>query len=136
MKKIMLFIALGLLAISCDLNKDNNYYTFDLIPVSSVTMPTAFAKDSITEIPVKFKRPSSCHFFDSFYYKRDDMTRTVGIYCVKSVESNCQPDYSTEIEVRLPFMPTQLGTYHFKFYNGENSLSAPQFFEYDVVVDH
>ncbi|MES2747173.1 MAG: hypothetical protein V4648_02275 [Bacteroidota bacterium] len=136
MKKIILFIALGLFFTSCDLGDEEPNYTLEILPISEVTMPTAFAKDSITEIPLKYIRPTSCHFFDDFYYEKINFQRTVAIYCAKANLDNCQNDNVTVIEVPLRFKPTELGTYHFKFWTGENSLGANQFLEYDVVVDH
>lgn len=137
MKKLILFIALGVFFSSCDIGSDDTTnYAFDLVPVSSVTMPATFAKDSTTNIPVKYIRPSNCHLFDSFYYEKDGFTRTVAINCVRFLQDNCQTDNATEIEVNLPFRPIELGTYHFKFYTGRDSSNVAQFLEYDVVVDH
>lgn len=136
MKKIFLFMALGTLFASCDIGGDESGYVLDLVPVSSVNMPADFAKDSITEIPVKYIRPTSCHFFDSFYYDKSGFNRTVAIYCAQSIQGGCQVDNATEIEVNLRFKPTELGTYHFKFLTSQSNISVPQYLEYDVVVDH
>ena len=135
MKKIILTIAIGFLFISCDLGDQENN-SIDLLSVNSVDMPIAFAKDSITEIPVKYIRPSSCHFFYDFYYERYDFKRTVAIYAVRSDSGGCQTDNTTLVEVGLKFKPTELGTYHFRFWTGDNAQGASQFIDYDVVVDH
>jgi hypothetical protein len=137
MKKIILFMALSLFFTSCDIGgNDNTDYVLNIVPVSEVTMPTAYAKDSITNIPVKYIRPTSCHFFDSFYYEKTDFTRTIAIYCAQSLQGNCQADNVTSVEVNLPFKPTQLGVYHFKFLTGQDANNVPQFLEFDVTVDH
>lgn len=136
MKRVLLFLTLGLLFAACDIGDSDIGYTFDMVPVSTVDMPADFAKDSITEIPVKYLRPTSCHFFDSFYYVKNGFDRTVAIYCAKVNDMGCQVDGTTELEVPLRFRPTELGTYHFKFFSGENIDGTPQFLEFDAVVDH
>ena len=136
MKKIILFLALGLIFSSCEIGEDDTNYVLDILPVSEVTMPTEFAKDSITEIPVKYIRPTSCHFFDSFFYEKNDFNRYVAIYCARSVQENCTADNVTVVEVPLRFKPTSLGTYHFRFWTGEDATGLNQYLEYDVVVDH
>lgn len=137
MKKILLFIALGLFLNSCDIGgNDNTNYVLNIVPVSDVTMPTAFAKDSITNIPLKYIRPTTCHFFDSFYYEKVNFERTVAIYCAQSLQGNCEADNVTAVEVNLPFKPTQLGVYRFKFLIGQDVNNVPQFLEFDATVDH
>ncbi len=137
MKKLFLFMALGLVFSSCTIDgNDTEDYTFNLVPVSSVDMPVAFAKDSITNIPVKYLRPTSCDFFNGFYYEKDGYERTVAVYCARLVQNNCQTDNVTEMTVNLPFKPGILGVYHFKFLTGNPSSINPQFIEFDVTVDH
>ncbi len=136
MKKTILFIALGLLSISCELGDDSPNTTLEILTVSEVNMPTAFRRDSITEIKVKYIRPTSCHFFNSFYYNGEDFDRTVAIYCAKTNQQGCQTDNITSVEVPLRFRPTEIGTYHFKFWSGEDANGLDQFLEYDVIVDH
>lgn len=135
MKRIVLFIAISLFFVGCEPASDE-YLQYDLLPVSSVDMPTEFAKDSITEIPVKYIKPTTCHFFYDFYYQKLGLNRTVAIYAATSGNPNCQPDYVTEVEIPLRFKPTELGTYHFKFLIGENPDGTNIFLEHDVVVDH
>jgi len=135
MKKIISVLVIGFLFASCDVgNSDTSQ--LELLPVSSVVMPTEFAKDSVTEIPVKYIRPTTCYFFNDFYYNKIEFQRTVAIYAVNLNENLCQADNVTEIEVPLKFKPTALGTYHFKFWIGDNSAGVGQYIEFDAVVDH
>jgi len=136
MRKIILLIPFYFLLSSCDIKGGESELTLEILPISEVNMPTAFARDSITEIPVKYIRPTSCHFFDSFYYAKNGFERTVAIYAGRPTRGNCQTDNATIIAVPLRFKRTEIGTYHFKFWFGENSGGADQFIEYDVVVDH
>ncbi len=135
MKKIIAALVIGLLFMSCDLGEEDPT-TLEVLPVESVEMPTAFAKDSVTEIPVTYIRPTTCHFFNNFYYSKVAFKRTVAIYALDLNEAGCQNDNVTLVEVPLPFKPTALGTYNFRFWIGDDAQGVSQYIEYDVVVDH
>lgn len=135
MKRIIL-TGLVLAFYSCSVPNDEENFRYEVNPVYQVTMPTKFAVDSVTIIPVKYKRPSSCHFFNDFYYNPVDFTRTVAIGMIVSTSGNCQTDNTTIIEVPLKFSPKIIGTYHFKFWIGNDANGVEQFSEHDVVVDH
>ncbi|MBN8641007.1 MAG: hypothetical protein J0L86_04265 [Flavobacteriales bacterium] len=134
MKRIASAIALCLLIVSC--TPEGDTYTLEILPVAKVEMETAFAKDSVTEISVKYLRPSNCHFYEDFYYERIDFTRVVAIYNAKLNKDNCQSVANDTVTVPLKFKPTQLGTYTFKFWKGTNNAGEDEYFEYDAVVNH
>jgi hypothetical protein len=134
MKKTIALFGLSLLLFSC--TQEEERYASELKPVFEVDMPTAFAKDSVTEIPIRYKKVSTCHLFDGFYYDRDGMNRTVAIHTIKLNQDNCQTDADTNVEVNLEFRPVALGTYHFKFWKGENAQGVDEFMEFDAVVNH
>lgn len=136
MKSIYLLLALGFITISCDPRYDGPTDELETLPVSQVVMPVKFAKDSITEIPVQYIRPTVCHFFYDFYYERNNFTRTVAIIALKQNSgSNCPPSQLNHTAT-LKFKPTSLGTYHFKFWTSTNAQGVDQFAEYDAIVDH
>jgi len=135
MKPIFLILALSFLIISCDASYQEPEQTLETIPVSLVDMPTQYAKDSITEIPVSYIRPTVCHTFFDFYYSRENNDRTVAIIALKQNNSSC-PVSQTSYTVPLKFKPTALGTYHFKFWTGVNAQGVDQYTEYDAVVNH
>lgn len=136
MKKIILLIAFGSLLISCDASYDGPNQTLETIPVSQVTMPSAYAKDSITEIPVNYIRPTACHSFFDFYYERNGLTRTVAVIMIKENNVSSCPVSQTTYTIPVKFKPIALGTYHFKFWKGTNSSGVDEYFEYDAVVNH
>jgi hypothetical protein len=135
MKRILFLIITALFITSCSLPEDETT-TVDLVPVNTVEMPTAFAKDSITEIPVTYTRPTSCHVFSDFYYYINGNERTVAVYCAKLNQDICTTDVPYPTTVPLRFKPAYLGTYHFKFFTGTDDAGLDQFIEYDAVVNH
>jgi hypothetical protein len=138
MKKIVLLFALGAIAASCNVNNNNSgpNFQYEVLPVNQVTMPTAFAVDSVTEIPMKYIKPTTCHYFEDFYYNKDGQTRTVAIYTSHFFQDNCQTDGVTLVNEVLKFKPAAIGTYHFKFWTGENAQHVDQYLEFDAVVNH
>jgi len=136
MKKILLTTILALVFVftSCDIYEDEPIY-IQVSAVSEVVNPNQYAKDSITEIPVKYKLPSQCHVFRQFYYEAHDFNRLVAIESLKTGNNTCPQDEELRTAV-LRFKPTSLGTYHFKFWLGEDAQGVDQFIEFDAVVDH
>lgn len=135
MKKAILFSAAFVLLVSCNNNDDDYQRTVELLPVAKAEMPTEFVKDSITNIPVKFLRPTTCHIFDGFYYQKESNQRTVAVYLEQLEQSNCVTPLDTSIQV-LNFKPRDTGMYHFKFWKGKDSSGTNLFDEYDVHVAH
>ena len=136
MKPIFLILAVSFLIISCSPNYDGPTETLETLPVSTVDMQTKFAKDSITEIPVSYVRPTVCHTFYDFYYLREGMNRTVAIISLKQNGGTSCPASQTTYTVPLKFKPSSIGTYHFKFWTGTNASGVDQYTEYDAVVNH
>ena len=123
---------IALTVISCDFSSDEPT-EYIIAPVQDVTMPASYKVDSISEIKIRYQRPTSCHFFNGFYYDIADKTRTVAIYFAKLNQSNCNP-VSDVFEVPLNFKPMQSGTYIFKFWDGSNEDGTDHFTEYIAVV--
>lgn len=139
MKKFILAILFCSLLLSCSLEDGNKTFNLDIVPVSSVEMPTAYRVDSITKIPVTYIRPTLCHEFSNFYYNSIGNERTVAIYCSKPNDTECTPlgnnnNYSTT--VTLSFKPKNTGTYNFRFWTGVDMNGTDQYIEHEVVVDH
>ncbi len=134
MKKLIVVFLLVFVISSCTNTEES--YTLEILPVAKVEMQTAFARDSVTEIPVKYIRPSKCYFFEDFYYQKNDFTRVVAIYNAHLSRNDCQVVENDTVVVPLKFKPTEIGTYTFKFWKGTNTSGQEDFFEYEVVVDH
>jgi hypothetical protein len=137
MKKFILITLSSLMFISCSIDNPGEGVNLEIVPVSTVQMPTAFKVDSITEIPVTYIRPSSCHLFSNFYYNSIGNERTVAVYCSKINNQNCTDGggFNLPITVPLSFKPASIGTYKFRFWTG-NIAGVDQYIEHEVVVDH
>jgi hypothetical protein len=135
MKSIFLSLALSFLFFSCDTGYQEPEQSLETLPVSQVDMPTKFAKDSITQIPISYIRPTVCHSFYDFYYYREGNTRTVAVIALKQNNGSC-PASQTTYTAPLKFKPAATGTYHFKFWIGANTAGVDQYAEYDAVVNH
>jgi hypothetical protein len=135
MKRILLILSISFLISSCDISYGEPEQSLETLPVSLVEMPTKFAVDSITEIPVSYVRPTVCHGFYDFYYLKEGYNRTVAIITRKMNSNDC-PVSETTYTAPLKFKPTSIGTYHFKFWTGKSSYGVDQYAEYDALVNH
>ncbi len=136
MKYIYMLLAVGFLTLSCETKYEGLTETLETLPVSQVVMPVKYAKDSVTEIPVQYIRPTVCHSFYNFYYERSGLTRTVAIISVKENDASSCPPSQLEYTATLKFKPAALGTYHFKFWTSTDTQGVNHFIEYDAIVNH
>lgn len=139
MKKLISILFLAVLTAftfsSCELGDDDNLnYHFELIPVESVVMPESFVMGQTYPIKVYYKRPTSCHFFEGFYYERDLNVRTVAVQASVIETTGCDELDEAPVEASFDFVPTSNGTYVFKFYQGEDQYGNNVFLEYEVPV--
>ena len=136
MKQVIFILLSGLLLYSCSLDEGEPQLNLEIVPISSVEMPTAFKVDSITEIPITYIRPTACHNFANFYYNSLGNERTVAVYCTKASSTECVPNTDYILTVPLSFKPKTIGTYHFRFWTGVDTNGADQYIEYEAVVNH
>lgn len=135
MKRVLYALAISFLITSCSLNDDNQDFNLSLLPVNYVEMPTQYAVDSVTQIPVTYINPSACYTFSNFYYNAIGNERTVAIYCAFDDNQGCtQTNYETTVP--LNFKPKYTGTYTFRFWTGVDAEGIDQYIEHEIVVDH
>ncbi|TDP59978.1 hypothetical protein [Flavobacterium dankookense] len=138
MKQVIFIVLSSLLLFSCSLDGEEQQLNLEIVPISQVEMPTAFKVDSITEIPITYIRPTSCHNFANFYYNSLGNERTVAVYCTKINSTECVPGQGNDyiLTVPLSFKPKSVGTYHFRFWTGVDANGADQYIEYEAVVNN
>lgn len=136
MKKVsILLMFFTLLLVSCNLDDEPNSVDV-ILPVESVVIPSTMELNQESEILIKYRRPTTCHLYDGFYYQADGLTRVLAIYAIKLNENNCQnAEDEGPYEVIFRFKPTELVTYHFKFWTGTNLDGVDEYLEYDVEVN-
>lgn len=129
MKKILSLLSLFLVLISCSTESDGPKIHYELIPIQNVTMPDIFYIGEQNEILIEYKKPTTCHGFDGFYYEKNDMIRTVAVQNYVVEQDNCQNLTNEVKEETLKFNPNTIGTYTFKFWQGKDSNGNDIFLE-------
>lgn len=137
------FVTLFILAVitsftfaSCELNDDNSpTYNFEFAVIDSVDVPDHFVLGETKEITVYYKRPSTCHFENGFYYEKNLNTRTFALQMAVVNNTTCEPiEEEVVSEASFNFYVSNNGSYLFKFYNGEDANGQNTFLEYEIPV--
>jgi hypothetical protein len=136
MKQFLIVTILSVMLFSCSVEDKEGLY-IELTEVSSVEMPTKYRVDSITRIPVKYIKPSSCYTFNNFYYNSIGNERTIAVLCSKTSNNNCIPNTIEETTAYFNFKPKNIGTYTFRFWIGTDPHEGiDQYIQHEIVVDH
>ncbi|WP_372754787.1 hypothetical protein [Mariniflexile sp.] len=135
MKKL---IALGLaliFATSCSLDNDNSVnYSFEVLPIESVDIPTEFTLGETYPITVTYLKPTACHYFKEFYYHKNLNERTVAPITIVYDNDNCETLENVSEEATFNFIVTSNGSYIFKFWQGEDDNGEDQYLTIEVPV--
>lgn len=119
MKNFIGMLALVAILASCSADEPQKY-SLEVLPVESFILPDTLFLGETQTFKIKYKRPSNCHYFEGFYYKKNLNQRTIGI-TTSVLQENCQPLMGTPVEVELKFFTTNTGNYIFKFFKGEDA---------------
>lgn len=133
MKKLLFFSILIMTVIGCS-NDDETRIRYEYVPVDSAQLPSEFKKDSIYELPITYVRPSTCHFFDGFYYDKNSNVRTVAIVNGVFEQENCTTAPVNPLTQILKFKPTTETSYIFKLWKGEDSNGNDIYEETEIPV--
>jgi len=134
MKKLLFFFLLAITATAClpdDTPKSQEF----VLEVEEATVPASMVSGQMATIQVKYRRPTDCHIFNGFYINPNGFTQTISVRSIMFEGSNCMEDSATLYDVPLNFTPTQAGTYHFKFWKGQDSYGSPIYLEYESIVE-
>lgn len=139
MKKLISILFMAIIAVtafsSCELGDDDNVnYHFELIPTESAVFPESFIMGRTYTIKVYYKRPTSCHFFEGFYYEKNLNVRTIAVQTSVIHSDSCTEMDEAPVEASFDFVPTSNGSYIFKFYKGKDQHGDNLFLEYEVPV--
>jgi len=140
MKKfVTLFILSAVFAFtfaSCNVSDDyNSDFDFELVAVDSVSVPETFVLGETKQIKVYYKRPTTCHYYNGFYYEKNLNTRTVALQmAVLTNTATCTPLEEDVQEASFNFYVSNPGSYYFKFYTGTDAEGQNTFIEYEIPV--
>ena len=135
MKKL---IALGLVlvfAMSCSLDDDNSQkYSYEILPVASVDIPSEFKLGETYPIKVTYLRPTDCHVFKEFYYSKNLNKRTVAPITLVYKNDSCKTLENVSANATFNFVVTGNGSYIFKFWQGKDEAGEDQYLIIEVPV--
>ena len=134
MKKIVAFLSLFLIAISCSVDDDQPNVHYELVPVESVNLEDTLTVGLVNNIEINYKKPSTCHGFDGFYYEKNGFERIIGVQNYVIEQTDCQPITNITRQEVLKFKPTEVGTYTFKFWQGKDTNGEDIFLEIERPV--
>ncbi|AEH00937.1 hypothetical protein [Lacinutrix sp. 5H-3-7-4] len=131
-KKILIFL-IALIAFSCDISDDTPNTYQELLPIESAIVPEEFQVSVTYEINLTYIKPTTCHSFKTLYYLKNGNERTVAIISA-IVDTNDCSELNTEEEVSFDFLPTELGSYVFKFWQGTDENAQDEYLTIEVPV--
>ncbi len=134
MKRLMFLFLLAFAVNSCSTD-DGETSQEVLLPIQSVIMPDSYLLNNIATIQVSYKRPTDCHIFNGFQIDTNDRDSRIGIKALKFDQPNCMSDDESLYEFPLNWTPTEVGTYTFRFWTGNDSAGVPQYITHEVVVE-
>lgn len=135
MKRLFASILIVLVTLSCDISDDSPNVYYEFVPIVSVNMSTEMLLNEIYEVTVVYERPTSCHLYHNIYYNPEStFERTVAIISSVYQNSNCEPLVDSNFEVSFNFKPTNIGTYTFQFWQGENEDGESEFLTVEAAV--
>ncbi|NMH89261.1 hypothetical protein [Flavivirga algicola] len=134
MKKFVVLCFTVLLFASCTVDDDRQNFSFEILPVESVDIPSEFTMGETYPITVSYFRPTTCHTFKEFYYLKENNERTVAPINYVFERDNCEPLQEELVEAKFNFIVTSNGSYIFKFWQGEDTDGEDQFLEIEVPV--
>ncbi|WP_162126763.1 hypothetical protein [Flavobacterium phycosphaerae] len=140
MKKIISLFALFFIFNSCSTDNGESFL-FELVPVTSVDIPSEFTLGDTYQITMHYNRPTSCHVFNGIYYdkKIDAETskniRTIAIENAVAQNNNCQTLTNNEVDYSFNFQVTSSNPYIFKFWQGKDADGNNIFLEIEVPVN-
>jgi hypothetical protein len=136
MKRLLFLVSLVFLLNSCSMDDDSINYRYEILPVDSFEIPESFVFGQTYPIKIYYKRPTTCHGFDGFFYDSYMNTRTIAVQSIVVNQSNCLEISSEEpaLEAVLNFKVVYQNTYLFKFYKGKDENGENIFEEVEVPV--
>jgi hypothetical protein len=120
---------------SCSPEGDEVRYNFEFLAIESVELPDTLVLGQTHEIKVTYKRPTSCHVFNAFYYEKNLNVRTIAVNSIVTQRNDCVTLDNVIEEASINFYVTNNGSYIFKFWQGKDENGEDLFLEIEVPVE-
>ncbi len=135
MKRVILLCLAFVFFASCSVDDDNSAdFSFEILPVESVDIPTEFTLGETYPITISYFRPTTCYAFNDLYYLKELNERTVAPINYVFNRNNCETLNDELVEQTFNFIVTSNGSYIFKFWQGEDADGESQFLTIEVPV--
>ncbi len=135
MKRVILLCLAFAFFASCSVDDDNSAdFSFEILPVESVDIPTEFTLGETYPITISYFRPTTCYAFNDLYYLKELNERTVAPINYVFNRNNCETLNDELVEQTFNFIVTSNGSYIFKFWQGEDADGESQFLTIEVPV--
>lgn len=135
MKKLLALSLALILCASCSLDNENSSnYSFEILPVESVDIPSEFTLGETYTITVSYFKPSTCHHFNEFYYSKELNQRTIAPINIVYENDKCEILDNVLEEATFNFIVTSNGSYIFKFWQGKDANGDDQYLIIEVPV--
>lgn len=135
MKKIILLLVVATTFLSCTLDENSNEnYRFEVLPVASYSVPDTLNLGETYKIELKYQKPTICYQFQGIYYDKNLNVRTIGVQTAVNVDQVCSEVVPPLSDAFFNFVPTEVGSYIFKFYKGKDDAGKDLFEEVEIPV--
>lgn len=129
-----LTLLIGLTIFCCSPSNDSLESYQEALPIESADLPDEIRVNEDYEIALSYLRPTTCHAFNDILLQKNDNQGTV--YVIGTVfqsNGNCT-ELNTELEASFSFKATQIGSYIFKFWQGQDDNGEDIYLSIEVSV--
>lgn len=136
MKKITLFFTLLILVTSCSNDDINDIdFTYELMPVISISIPDTINFQETYNFPLSYNRPSTCYGFAGFNVIKNEQEVKLSILnTVIENGSNCEDLENTTVTEMFEFFVERNDYYTFKIYQGEDEEGNELYLTKEIMI--
>ncbi len=132
--KPFLICLIAFLTLSCSTEEDSINSYIVVLPIDSVSMPQHFEVGETYQIDLTYLSPSNCHYFNDIYYDIDGNISHVAVLNTVADNGNCET-INLETETTFNFVPNNIGTHIFKFWQGKDENDEDLYLSMEIIVE-
>jgi hypothetical protein len=137
-KLILLFVTLIFIASCTPEESDTVPFHMEFVPVHDFQLPDYVMRGYQYDVIVTYLKPTDCHYFQGFYIDPQGPVITIAPQAMVIEDNDCMYLDSSNLEEES-FEFTCENTYPynnyiFKFYQGEDQMGQPVFYEREVPI--